>query len=154
MHYFSLFFKKIQFLIFNFCAFGRKTQLVVKILKIFGENSIEKLNFYLFLRKVVAKNRAIGNNIIFLQQFYLVRRGWVQGRSQGGKGGNSPPKPKKLQKNGVISESSIFSNKFSIKNKKFKFSKEFLSKNFKIFSKFPNNLRLSSKRAKNEHIVC
>ena len=42
-----------------------------------------------------------------------------QGRSQG-KGGNSSPKPKKLlEKNSVISEGSIFSNKFSqkIKNK-------------------------------------
>ena len=43
-----------------------------------------------------------------------------QGRSQGGEGGKfAPPKPKKwLQKNGVISEGSIFSNKFQKKNKK------------------------------------
>ena len=39
-------------------------------MKILDENSIEKLNFYLFLGKVVAKNRAFGNNIIFLQQFF------------------------------------------------------------------------------------
>ena len=45
------------------------------ILEIFDENSIEKLNFYLFLGKVVAKNRAFGNNIIFLQQFFPVRGG-------------------------------------------------------------------------------
>ena len=46
-----------------------------KILEIFDENSIEKLNFYLFLGKVVAKDRAFGSNIIFLQQFFPVRGG-------------------------------------------------------------------------------
>ena len=45
------------------------------IWEIFYEDSIEKLNFYLFLGKVVAKNRAFGNNIIFLQYFFPVRRG-------------------------------------------------------------------------------
>ena len=75
-HYFMLFFKKNYAL--NFCAFGRKTQLVGKILIIFVENSIEKLNFYLFLRKVVAKNRAFGNNIIFIQKFIPVRGGGVE----------------------------------------------------------------------------
>ena len=52
-----------------------------KIWKIFDENSIEKLNFYLFLGKFVAKNRNFGNNIIFLQQFFPVRGG----------GSNPPP---------------------------------------------------------------
>ena len=42
-----------------------------------------------------------------------------------------------------------FRKKIKNKNKKFKFSKEFSSKNYKIFSKFPNNLCFSSKRAKN-----
>ena len=46
-----------------------------KILEIFDENAIENLNFYLFLEKVVAKNRDFGNNIIFLQQFFPVRGG-------------------------------------------------------------------------------
>ena len=46
-----------------------------KILEIFDENSIEKLHFYLFLGKVVAKIRAFGNTIIFLQQFFRVRVG-------------------------------------------------------------------------------
>ena len=61
-----------------FRAFGRKLQIVGKFeksLEIFDENSIEKLNFYLFMGKVVAKNRAFGNNIIFLQQFLPVRGG-------------------------------------------------------------------------------
>ena len=53
-----------------------------KILEIFDENSIEKLNFYLFLGKVAAKNRAFGNNIIFLQQFFPV-----------GGGVQTPPNP-------------------------------------------------------------
>ena len=44
-----------------------------KILKFFDENSIEKLNFYLFLGKFVAKNRAFGNNIIFLPHFLPAR---------------------------------------------------------------------------------
>ena len=46
-----------------------------KILKLFDENSIEKLNLYLFFVKYVAKNRNFGNNIIFLQQFFPVRGG-------------------------------------------------------------------------------
>ena len=46
-----------------------------KILEIFDESSIGKLNFYLFSGKPFAKNRAFGNNIIFLQQFFPVREG-------------------------------------------------------------------------------
>ena len=45
-----------------------------KILKFFDENSIEMLNFYLFLGKDVAKNIAFGNNIIFLH-FFLFEGG-------------------------------------------------------------------------------
>ena len=75
-----------------------------------------------------------------------------QGRSQGERGKNSPlPKQKKLlQKNGVISESSIFSNKFSKKNKrKIKIKNSIFLRNFhQKMSKFPNNLCLSSKRPK------
>ena len=53
-------------------------------MEIIDENSIEKLNFYLFLGKVVAnKNRAFGNNIILLQQFFSV----------GGGGGSNPLTP-------------------------------------------------------------
>ena len=44
-----------------------------KILRFFDENSVEKLNFYLFLGKGVAKNGSFGNFIIFLQQFFPVR---------------------------------------------------------------------------------
>ena len=36
---------------------------------------MEKLNFYLFLGKFVAKNRHLGNNIIFLQQLFRFRGG-------------------------------------------------------------------------------
>ena len=57
-----------------------------KILKHFDENSIEKLNFYfifnLTFRKFVTKNRALGTNTIFLQQFFLF-----------GGGGDFPPSP-------------------------------------------------------------
>ena len=38
-----------------------------KILKIFDENSIEKLNFIIIFRKFVPKNRAFGNNTIYAQ---------------------------------------------------------------------------------------
>ena len=42
-----------------------------KILKSFDENSIEKQNFYLLWGKVVAtNNRAFGNTILFLKQFF------------------------------------------------------------------------------------
>ena len=40
-----------------------------KILKIFDENSIEKLNYFYF-GKFVTKNSAFGNNTIFLQHFF------------------------------------------------------------------------------------
>ena len=56
------------------------------IVKVFDENSIEKLNFLIFIYfcfgKFVTKNRAFGNNIIFLQQFFRFRGG-----------GNFPPFP-------------------------------------------------------------
>ena len=77
MHYFSIFFEKVNKPWVNFRAFGGKTHCW----EIFDENSIEKLNFYLFLGKVVAKNRAFGNSIIFLQQSFPV----------GGGGFNPPP---------------------------------------------------------------
>ena len=35
-----------------------------KILKDFDENSMGKLNFYLFLESFITKNRAVGNNTI------------------------------------------------------------------------------------------
>ena len=58
-----------------------------KILKIFDENSIEKLHFYFIFifyfifRKFVTKNRAFGNNTSFLQQFFSFG------------GGDFPPSP-------------------------------------------------------------
>ena len=63
-----------------FRAFGRKYKVLrnfEKILEIFDENSIEKLNFYIFWGKIVPKNRAFGKNIIFLQHF-RVRGGGVE----------------------------------------------------------------------------
>ena len=58
-----------------FRAFGQTRKLLRNFEKILNEISIEKMNFYLFLGKHVAKNRAFGNNIIFLQQFFPVRGG-------------------------------------------------------------------------------
>ena len=60
-----------------------------QIVKFIDENSIEKLNFlfffifiFYFFRKFVTKNRALGNNTIFLQQFFRFRGG-----------GDFPPSP-------------------------------------------------------------
>ena len=53
-------------------------QLVEEILRkfeIFWSKFNRKINFCLFLGKFVAKNRAFGNNIIFLQQFFPVGGG-------------------------------------------------------------------------------
>ena len=79
MHYFSLFFKIISKPCVKLLRVWTKNTIgweyFEKILKIFDDNSIEKLNFYLFLGKVVAKNRGFGNNIIFLQQFFRIRGG-------------------------------------------------------------------------------
>ena len=75
IHYFSIFFEKFNKPCVNFSRVWTKTTIfwkILEILKIFYENSIEKLNFYLFLGNVVAKNRAFGNNIIFLLQFFPV----------------------------------------------------------------------------------
>ena len=43
--------------------------ILARFLNVFDENSIEKLNFYPFLRKSFSINKAFRNNIIFLQQF-------------------------------------------------------------------------------------
>ena len=55
MQYFRLFYKDTSKRALNSHAFGRKTQLVGEILRDFNENSIEKLNFYLFLWNSVAR---------------------------------------------------------------------------------------------------
>ena len=59
LHYFGLFFKKFQNPALNFREFGRKTQLVLEKLWENFENFWwkfnEKLNFYLFFGKVLAK---------------------------------------------------------------------------------------------------
>ena len=76
IHDFSLFFKKFQDYALKICSFGRKTQLVGKFWE-YLENLWWKFNrkieFLFISGKVVAKNRAFRNNIIFLQQFSLVR---------------------------------------------------------------------------------
>ena len=61
MLYFRLFCKEISKLCVKFLRVWTKNTIVwgkfEKSLKIFDENSMEKLNFYLFLGKFVAKNR-------------------------------------------------------------------------------------------------
>ena len=79
MHYFSIFYKNFIKICVTFSRVWTKNtnswEIFDKILEICDENSIEKLNFYLFLGKVVAKNRAFGNSLIFLQQLFPVRGG-------------------------------------------------------------------------------
>ena len=58
------------------------------------------------------------------------------------------PEWKKMPKNGVISEGSIFFNNISKNSLKFYFSIEFLAKIFKFFSKFLSNLCISPNPAK------
>ena len=74
MLYFRLFCKKISKPCVKFSRFWTKNTIVwgkfEKILKMLDENAMEKLHFYLFLGKFVAKNRNFGNNIIFLQHFF------------------------------------------------------------------------------------
>ena len=85
----------------NYKLFGN----LEKIFGIFDENSIEKLNFYLFLGKVVPKNRAFGNNIIFIQRIF----------SGSGGGLNPPNHPwsrhcfKGRPRTGAHSDASVFS---------------------------------------------
>ena len=57
-----------------FRTFGQKYKLLgnfQKILKFFDKNSL-KIEFLSICGKVVAKNRAFGNNIIFLQQIFSI----------------------------------------------------------------------------------
>ena len=79
MLHFRLFCKIISKPFLKFSRVWTKNTIVCgkfeKILKFFYENSMEKLNLYLSLGKYVAKNRNIGNSIIFLQQFFPVRGG-------------------------------------------------------------------------------
>ena len=73
-----IFQKNYQTMRYFFARLDEKLTLLgnfEKILKIFDENSIEKLifNFNFIFRKFVTKNRAFGNNTIFLQQFFRFR---------------------------------------------------------------------------------
>ena len=90
MHYFSIFSQIFNKPCVNFLRVWTKKTIIgkfEKILQFFDENSIEKFNFlfffiFYFFRKFVTKNRAFGNNTIFLQQFFRFRGG-----------GNFPPSP-------------------------------------------------------------
>ena len=81
MHYFSIYFlKNLTNNAWIFRAFWQKTQIVGK----FWESSAciwlkfnWKILFWTSFGKVVAKNWAFGNNIIFLEQFFPLRGGGV-----------------------------------------------------------------------------
>ena len=86
MHYFSIFFQKVNKPCVNFLRVWTKNancwETFEKFLKNFDENSIENLNFFHFIynfifRKFVTKNRALGNNTSFLRQFFRFRGGGV-----------------------------------------------------------------------------
>ena len=64
---FAYFAKKFQNQFVKFSRVWTKNAIVWgNMEKMFDENSIEKLNIYLFLGKFVAKNTNLGNNIIFV----------------------------------------------------------------------------------------
>ena len=68
MHSFCIFLKDLASHALIFRAFGRKTHCW-KILKIFDEKFNRKMEFFIIFGKFLTKNRAFGNNIIFLQFF-------------------------------------------------------------------------------------
>ena len=68
-HYFRIFFKKVTYRCVHFSPFGRKTHCL-EILRIVFENFWSKFNRkieFLTIFGTVAKNRAFGNNVVFLQ---------------------------------------------------------------------------------------
>ena len=67
MHDLSIFFKKFNKPWVDFSLVWTKNANCWEILQVFDENPIEKFHFY--FRIFVTKNRAFGNNTIFLQQF-------------------------------------------------------------------------------------
>ena len=73
MLYFSIFFKRFNKPMHSFSPFGQKRQIVGKFPENF-ENSIENLHFIMIFGKFVIKNRAFGNNTIFPQQLFRLRR--------------------------------------------------------------------------------
>ena len=83
----------------------------------------------------------------------MISRMEVARAQPGGKGGNAPgPETEKIVENGVISEGSIFSNKFSkkIKIKNSIFLQKFQQKNFKISQQcvfHPNAQKLNAEFA-------
>ena len=80
MHYFSIFFKEFNKHCCNFSRFGRKMQIVGKFwenFETFWWKFYRKIEIFIifififyFFRKFVTKNRAFGNNTIFLQPFF------------------------------------------------------------------------------------
>ena len=73
IHYFSIFSNNLTNHPLIFHAFGGKLKLLgnfEKILKFF-DNIIRKIEFLTIFGNAVAKNRAFGNNLISLQQFFF-----------------------------------------------------------------------------------
>ena len=78
IHYLSIFFKKLTNLCVHFAPFGRKIQIVGTLWAIFESfwsKFNRKIEFLASFEKVVAKNRAFGNNTIFLQHFFSISGG-------------------------------------------------------------------------------
>ena len=90
-------------------------------------------------------NKPIPSNHITLQNEIKQRHG----QGKGGKLTLQPETEKICGRKMVLFRKALFLVRNFPKNKKFNFSIEFSSTIFEIFSKFSNNLRFSSKRAKN-----
>ena len=77
MLYFTIYFKRFNKPMRSFFAVWTKNTNCWEILRIFDETSIEKLNLIRIFGKFVTKNRAFGDNTIFLQQFFRLRGGGI-----------------------------------------------------------------------------
>ena len=78
IHYLTCFSKDLTNHALIFRAFGRKTQIVGKLwenFESFWSKFIRKTELLAIFGKAVAKNRAFGNNIIFIQQFFYFGEG-------------------------------------------------------------------------------
>ena len=75
MHYLSIFFKRFNKPCANFSRVWAKNEKCREILKIFDENSIEKLNFFIFFENLGLKIEPSEITPVFYNNFFRFRGG-------------------------------------------------------------------------------